>query len=670
MSEVMVVLGAVSLAVASVYGLLDSSPAWVHPRAKFSVFTLTNPNHSASLGVLCTASSVVAWSAAPTRTLSLAYAMAAAVFSTVTFSTHSRGGAAALILTILVFFAVHGRRSVRSTRQAALWSVLALGSVAFAFAWDRYEFARGFRSGSGTPWDSKLAAFRDSPEMIREHFMFGIGRWAYGSVYPAYLNDPLHVQYLRAENLFVQYASDFGWFGILLAGGLSYLVLQRFWSQTETGPQIIAASLVGVWAQNLVDFSLEVPGVALPFAVLLAGLSSRTKRESKRTAGSLAAWPVLGIAVAFLLFQAVQSPSSRASVERIASLESRDIDWDAMIRQHPANAIISIHAASAALQTAPNNVRESVRRLEHALRRAPTSADVHAQAAALLLQQGFEDQSRSHMRRALRDASKERRPLFVRLLRERFGSCETQLKSLPIRDPILEDLEAVAATAFIGAAQKDGDVTCAKAALLRVAPQHVPDRLRPWLAELSVRLHVPRLALELLSELPGKATNDKTRMIEIRALHALNDVDRLEKYIGDVDLERPAPALKLLAEDLLARDEGRRALAVLQRLERHLRQTSAEQASFARLRARAWSLVGRHRNALTDLNSALTRYPRDPELRLERARTYLALDNVAAARRDLELTVKWNPEFQPARRLLGQLTSPARSSTAGARSSD
>lgn len=124
--------------------------------------------------------------------------------------------------------------------------------------------------------DVKLSFWPQAVRLIGKFPVAGIGRGAYATFYPALKTEPAQATFTHIENTWLQLPVDVGvlaGFGLLALFVWAWLAAAR--SRDLSRPMIGAlAGAAGVAAQNLFDFSFELVGVALPFAIVL-GLASR-----------------------------------------------------------------------------------------------------------------------------------------------------------------------------------------------------------------------------------------------------------------------------------------------------------------------------------------------------------------------------------------------------------
>ncbi len=124
--------------------------------------------------------------------------------------------------------------------------------------------------------ETKLALWRPALQLVRDYPLTGIGRGAFGTVFPAFKTEPVAVTFTHLENEWLQALVELGLpGGLLLVGalGLTWLAAARRRDRSYADVGLLAGTAT-LAAQNLVDFSLELPGVALPFLVAL-GLAAR-----------------------------------------------------------------------------------------------------------------------------------------------------------------------------------------------------------------------------------------------------------------------------------------------------------------------------------------------------------------------------------------------------------
>lgn len=213
----------------------------------------------------------------------LLWLLAFAGTGTVAFLSLSRGGILAFFGAAVLFGAIF----VRSRREEAhapspvslglvAGSVVAVLGLAAYLALDpvlaRMETLRSTEDARAQLWRPALEVLRDFP-------LLGVGSGAFADVFTSYQLENTTYQFTHVENEWLQAVLDLGIpGGLLLVGTFVWIWLaaarRRDLSSAEIG---LLAGTGAVAAQNVVDFSLDVLGVALPFAAAM-GLLARGRR--------------------------------------------------------------------------------------------------------------------------------------------------------------------------------------------------------------------------------------------------------------------------------------------------------------------------------------------------------------------------------------------------------
>jgi tetratricopeptide (TPR) repeat protein len=253
------------------------------------------------------------------------------------------------------------------------------------------ESATGVKLGL---WPAALAVWRDFP-------LAGIGRGAFATVYPAYKAEPAQLTFAYVENEWLQLPVDLGLAGVAVVALFAWAFVAAARRRDLSRP--LAGALAGagaVAAQNLFDFGLEIPGVAIPFALVL-GVASR---EMPRVA--VPAWTVRAAAAVLLVAAAAGLAIHRAhpidgALAAVAGAGSADEAVararDAL-RWHPAD--WAPHAAVGARLAAEDRCAEALPWLTRAMLRNPTAPEPHRAAAACLAAAGQDDHARREYRLA------------------------------------------------------------------------------------------------------------------------------------------------------------------------------------------------------------------------------------------------------------------------------
>jgi O-antigen ligase len=189
----------------------------------------------------------------------------------------SRSGIAsfAIVLIVLTIFII--RRTTRRLGQAlAAIGVLALLAVAIAWAGadaTALHFAQASRDLPG-----RLGAWQDTIRIIRDFPWFGTGLGTYWMAMLIYQTGARDQIFFQAHNDYLQLAAEGGLLvcipvAIALAGLVRVLV-RRFREPEDSMTRWIRAGafagLIGIAAQSVVEFSLQLPANAALCAVLVA----------------------------------------------------------------------------------------------------------------------------------------------------------------------------------------------------------------------------------------------------------------------------------------------------------------------------------------------------------------------------------------------------------------
>ena len=218
---------------------------------------------------------------------------ACVIFSALGLS-HSRAGLAATVAAIVVLLLVLPRGGWSERRMAR--PMLAAATVGFLLL----LFAMGGETlGRAGDWsfqsETRVHLFELTLRAIGDAPWLGHGGGGFADVIRLY-RDPLlpdGYQWGHAHNSYLEFALEYGLFALLvllalfawLVGRLALGLVQRRRDRLYAAVGIAASVLVGLHA--LVDFSVQLPGVAIPFAAILGVAyaqswpSRRGKRDSR-----------------------------------------------------------------------------------------------------------------------------------------------------------------------------------------------------------------------------------------------------------------------------------------------------------------------------------------------------------------------------------------------------
>ena len=395
----------------SVFGLY--TPA--HDFGAGAVVPLLNPNHLAgylNLGALA----ALGLELSPRRGVPKGLMGALAIFDiAMSLRTASRGGAASLllglvVLGILVFAApVKGDRRgpSRTVGLTVLLGTAALGIGLAAFGFDRKLWMDLTDLGI-----DKVRIGALMKPMILDHPIFGIGRGSFESAFEAY-QPPTHQHVVlnHPENIVAQWTCEWGGIGAVALCAFAWILCP--WRSGVAGSASAsgaAAAVVALGLQNLVDFSLELPGIALAFSVaagVVWGASKRETRHMKTTKGSVAArWVLPAATVVISLVSAILRvpPIGAARIDIQRQLASKsNIPQEVrasvvrMMRWYPAEYYFPLAGAALALQGGDNPIPW----IQRALERGPSIGRTHLLLAEALAARGAMQQALLELRIAV-----------------------------------------------------------------------------------------------------------------------------------------------------------------------------------------------------------------------------------------------------------------------------
>lgn len=554
-----------------------------------------NPNHlAAHLGL---SSFVLLGLALRSRGQArLLWLMAFAVASAVVFLSLSRGGIAAYLGGAALFMALGVRRRSQGgggAGQGARWWLI-LAGLAAALATAAYLALDPILSELRTAWrpgeELKVGLWRQGLAILRDYPLTGIGRGAFASVYPVYKTETELVTFTHLENEWLQSLVELGVpAGLLLVGALGWTWLaaarRRDLSWVDVG---LLAGTATVAAHDLVDFSLQLAGVALPFMAAL-GLAARgvgpvALRPAALRAGLLLAL-VLGVGGAAAW--ALRPP---ADAEVHAQVSWRPADY-------LPQAVEGVRLVSA------DRCAEALPWLNRAMLLGPTAPEPHLFAARCLAAAGQDQVARREYRLAMT-----------------YGS-RVALAEAAARYPAVEQLLEVAPAGADGLLllgyQLAGDRPVDAALVFRRAlDEFLDDRALLPLARAVLATGDRAEALRLARRRAEQAPRDPEGwqlaagilFLDGRAGEAVEEASR-----GLAVLPGSPPLLSLLAEQAL---KERRFGEARRLSEQMAARTPLELARRYSLAARALAGQGRLAEAIDQARSGAAALPDDPRPQL------------------------------------------------------
>jgi O-antigen ligase len=165
------------------------------------------------------------------------------------------------------------------------FSVLLAGSVGWAGidrTMDRFGRAPAELEG-------RFSAWRDTQRIVADFPIFGTGLGTYAQAMLLYQTDGRDVMYAEAHNDYIQLAAEGGLIvgvPVLVLLGVMAMTIRRRFRSGDDDPMTSwiragsLAGLAGIAAQSVVEFSLQMPGNAVMFVLLLALALHRPSRRS------------------------------------------------------------------------------------------------------------------------------------------------------------------------------------------------------------------------------------------------------------------------------------------------------------------------------------------------------------------------------------------------------
>lgn len=142
-------------------------------------------------------------------------------------------------------------------------------------------------------WKAGIRAFLDAP-------IFGWGAAGWGLGWAGHVQGPMVYDFPLAHNELLQQLVEGGIVGFL---GLSLILYSALRCVKKLGEEDVSPYAIGgmvgcgaVLLQSLVDFPLHIPGVLLPFCLLLGHAWGATQRVVEAPRGERAAWAGLAVA--------------------------------------------------------------------------------------------------------------------------------------------------------------------------------------------------------------------------------------------------------------------------------------------------------------------------------------------------------------------------------------
>ncbi|MBI4954900.1 MAG: O-antigen ligase family protein [Myxococcales bacterium] len=338
-------------------------------------------------------------------------------------TTGSRAGLAVLILGLVALtIALFISRRSRGSGGDAWRRVGLVAGLALAMG-----IGLAVLSGARRMWAElydqslvKLDLLNWVRPVVVDHPVFGVGRGAFESVFPAYQPTDGSLVYTHAENFIAQWLAEWGIVATVLAlGAFAWFFRPGKLRLSRSGPATAAwVGVVVLALQNLLDLGLEVPGVCIAAAAVTGSVWGNARRgepESGRRASRKRrrlAWAAVAAGTALVggtayagwhdlgsdrvrLQRAVLADEPPRSDGRLSELRLQL--RKAMLR-HPSEAYFALLGATLATQ---ERDEAAMPWLQRALERSRLNGRAHLLAAHTLAEAGQRSQALLELRLAV-----------------------------------------------------------------------------------------------------------------------------------------------------------------------------------------------------------------------------------------------------------------------------
>jgi O-antigen ligase len=221
-------------------------------------------------------SSLLVWLSEPTGGRFLVYIVAAVIMGLSLVMAGSRSGIACFAAAVCGAAAWTARGRSRRVTIGALVAALAL--VVIALQWAGSDAALQRFGDGGESLHLRLDVWRLSTDLVKSFPVLGTGMDTFGTAMVVY-QPPSPLRYNEAHNDYLQLLVEGGvvtFVLVVIAIGSVVLAISGRFRTGVDGPQArwvrvgAATGLAAIALQSLVEFSLQMPGNATLFAVLLA----------------------------------------------------------------------------------------------------------------------------------------------------------------------------------------------------------------------------------------------------------------------------------------------------------------------------------------------------------------------------------------------------------------
>lgn len=373
--------------------------------------TFGNPNHLASFLALCATALLARVLVERDRKVATLWGFGYLATGVGVLLSLSRGGivafvAAQAMLAIAVWMVRKSERegvALEARAYAVPASVMVVLAVAAYVAWDALAAELSSADTVDKLKDSKLKMWPTFWPLVREHWLVGTGRGAFEVAYQRF-QDPAYSHggtFTHAENLVGQWASDLGAPMALFVLGSCAWALVGALRRGATDPERLAMvfGLSAVALHELVDFGLELGGLAVPATVAMAVAVFRQEGAPsfrRKTAALLVPGVLAVSAWGFVKAGGSLQADGKALSEKLGKAKADEVAAAAveMADRHPGDYFAHLVAAQAYAAERPLRADKLVGFANRAMYLNPALPLPHRLAALALRATGRTSQAR------------------------------------------------------------------------------------------------------------------------------------------------------------------------------------------------------------------------------------------------------------------------------------
>ena len=590
---------------------------------------MVNPNHTAALLLLTMTVTFGYWLQAKARSRAFLLALNWALMGVLIVLSGSRANLALLIAVhaYLLWFIRQGSSPLRATRvKWTLASLVTLGGGVFIYA--LVTSAQHIADSSGSVWGELVIRWITGAHVLLDSPWLGHGPGNFPIAATLHTSDWLTGYLSRAHNLPLQLMTEWGapvglaLFG-LLVWWLGVLLVK---TQSTPSRHAVAVGLSALVVQNMVDFSLLIPGIGIVWVACAAWLSARTTQRRTRLEpwvwqhGALSA-ACLGM-LASLSVVAYQGDARNADAALRAATTPEEASGvvQRVLSEHPADFHLHVLASATSLRDGDAELAHKLgQRAQTLAPGAPTALRAAAKAA---FAQGDQGAGQESLSRLCHDSPYWRSQCVSMLLEHRD-------KGALVADILREDVSLTLALVDRLRQRGHRDATTK---VLTWARGEFPEALdvHEELVESWLRMPEASDALDALSvDLLAKSAEEedvarRNRLQRLAYLVQGRLVERERRYLearhlyeeaASLEPERSVEPLLHAARVLLRLKDYARLEKVLKRLRAALKpHDTVARISYFRLHSSYLVRVGRFKAAARSLHNAIRINPRDPSL--------------------------------------------------------